>query len=385
MKIAINTLSVDPDKAGIKTYLTNLVRALVQSKPHHDYHLLCSPRNEVLFRPVIDVGRKVSVDRLPLEKAGAVPRIWFDQFVVPRRLGADIDILLTPSNVSTVATGTRQIVVVQAPLSIRSIRAQTPHARRIVSRGQRLYYDLMMPISVRAADRVVAVSHHLAEHIRRSWPDAAPKLTVIHEGVEAAGFEPTSSRPEAGADPDPYLLFVGTLFPYKNVDRLLEAFALLKSSGRAPADLRLRVAGRDPDGTQRPRLEVLAAKLALEASVEFLGSVPHDGIADLYRRARAFVFPSAVETFGLPVLEAMAAGVPVIASDRMSVPEVVGDAGVVVDPDQPSAMARAIGRVLTDAAFRSSLVAAGRRRVRELTWQRAAAEFDALFSEVAAS
>jgi glycosyltransferase involved in cell wall biosynthesis len=165
---------------------------------------------------------------------------------------------------------------------------------------------------------------------------------------------------------------------------LLEAFALLRARARAPSDLQLRIAGRDPDGRQRARLEGVTDRLNLTGAVEFLGSVPHNEIAGLYRGARAFVFPSAVETFGLPVLEAMAAGVPVIASDRMSVPEVVGPAGVVVDPDDPSAMARAIGRILDDDSLRSALVAAGRRRVRELTWRRVADEFDALFSEVVA-
>jgi glycosyltransferase involved in cell wall biosynthesis len=382
MKIAINTLSVTPDKGGIRTYLVNVVHALVQSKPHHHYRLLCSPVNEALFRSAAESGRDVSLVRLPLGSSGAVRRIGFDQLVVPRRLGPDVDLLLTPSNISTVATGVPQIVVVQAPLAVRSIRAQTPHADEIVSRGQRLYYDLMMPISMRKADHVVAVSSHLAEHIRRSWPDSASKVTIIHEGVEAAGFEHGIADGSVG---DPYVLFVSTLFPYKNANRLIEAFALLKSGGGGVPDrLRLRIAGRDPDGRQRRALEELAARQGVAAFVDLLGAVPHEEIADLYRGARAFVFPSAVETFGLPVLEAMASGVPVVASDRMSVPEVVGDAGLVVDPDSPSDLARAIERVLADEGLRSALVEAGRLRVRELSWQRVAERFDALFTKVVA-
>jgi glycosyltransferase involved in cell wall biosynthesis len=126
----------------------------------------------------------------------------------------------------------------------------------------------------------------------------------------------------------------------------------------------------------------MAARCGVETSVDLLGAVAHEGIADLYRGASAFVFPSAVETFGLPVLEAMASGVPVIASDRMSVPEVVGDAGIVVDPDIPPDLAQAIGRVLADEGLRSELIQAGRRRVGELSWRRVADAFESLFAEV---
>jgi len=311
-----------------------------------------------------------------------IRRIWFDQFIVPRKLGPDVDLLLTPSNVCTIATRVRQIVVVQAPLSVSSIRAQTPHSREIVSRVQRLYYDLMMPISMRRADRVVAVSEHLAGHLREAWPDSSAKVTVIHEGVDATRFKHAATgRADAGTS-DPYLLFVGTLFPYKNVDRLIEAFALLKSEDGIPAGLRLRIVGRDPDNRQRPRLQELATRRGVASVVDLLGAVPHERIANLYRGARVFVFPSAVETFGLPVLEAMASGVPVVASNRMSVPEVVGQAGIVVDPDAPSELAGAIRRVLTNGALQTSMIEAGRRRIRELTWKRATDEFEALFSEV---
>jgi glycosyltransferase involved in cell wall biosynthesis len=382
LKIAINTLSVTPAKSGIKTYLLNLVRTLVESKSHHRFELLCSPANEAIFRPMVEAGRSASLTLLPLEGESAVRRIAFDQFVVPRRLGPDVDLLLTPSNISTLATGTPQIVVIQAPLSVRSIRVQTPYGDELVPRGKRLYYDLMMPLSMRKADRVVAVSTHLAEHIRRSWPDSDSKLTVIHEGVDAAGFEPRTSGESTAEGRDPYVLFVSTLFPYKTADRLIEAFALLKSGGGAPDRLRLRIAGRDPDGGQRQRLEGLVSRCGVEASVDLVGVVPHEGIPDLYRGASAFVFPSAVETFGLPVLEAMASGVPVIASNRMSVPEVVGDAGIVVDPDSPADLARAIGRVLADEGLRAELIEAGRRRVGELSWRRVADGFEALFEEV---
>jgi len=382
MKIAINTLSVTPAKSGIKTYLLNLVRTLVESESHHQFELLCGPVNEAIFRPMVEAGRSASLTLLPLEGESAVRRIWFDQFVVPRRLGPDVDLLLTPSNIATMATGTPQIVVIQAPLSVRSIRAQTPHGDELVSRGKRLYYDLMMPVSMRKADRVVAVSTHLAEHIRRSWPDSDSKLTVIHEGVDAAGFEPRTSDESKADGRDPYVLFVSTLFPYKNADRLIEAFALLKSGGGAPDRLRLCIAGRDPDGGQRQRLEELAARCGVDTSVDLLGVVPHEGIADFYRGASAFVFPSAVETFGLPVLEAMASGVPVIASDRMSVPEVVGDAGIVVDPDSLADLAQAIERVLADEGLRSELIEAGHRRVGELSWRRVADAFESLFAQV---
>jgi alpha-1,3-rhamnosyl/mannosyltransferase len=169
--------------------------------------------------------------------------------------------------------------------------------------------------------------------------------------------------------PDGYVLFVGTLEPRKNVGTLLDAYArLLRSSRRLP---RLLLAGRvTPDAGDWLRR---IGEPPLKGHVEHIGYVKHDDRERLYAGARALVLPSLDEGFGLPVLEAMSAGIPVIASNRGSLPEVVGTGGTVLPPDDVEAWAAAIERLATDAEWAESQAGAALERARAFTWSGTAA------------
>jgi len=366
--IAINTLSVTPRSGGVKTYLTSLVRALLELGDGRSFRLLCSPLNEPVFAFARDYPN-ARIELLPLRSLRAPLRIFYDQVVVPRRLRATPDtVLITPSSVGSIFVRNPQVTIVQAPLSVRAIRLQSDAARHTISRAQSLYFDVMMPLSIRASTAVVAVSHHLAEGLEAQF---GRPVTVVHEGVDLNAFD-GAAPPLRDAGEAPYLLFVSTLFPYKNAAATLAAFARLRAERRVPEDLRLRIAGKDPNGRERAPLEALAQRLGVATHTDFLGLVPHEQVPALYANAAVFVYPSEMETFGLPLLEAMRMGVPVVASNRMSVPEVVGDAGIIFDPDDIGGMCDAIDRALRDDATRRRLVEAGRRRSLEFRWHDAA-------------
>ena len=161
---------------------------------------------------------------------------------------------------------------------------------------------------------------------------------------------------------------MGTIEPRKNLLRLLEAYHQLRQD--PPAVPRLVFAGGQGWGV-RPVFERVAS-LGLVESVVFLGHVPDRLLPALYTGAAVFVYPSLYEGFGLPPLEAMACGTPVVVSDTSSLPEVVGDAGVLVDPGDVAALADALASLLVDPARRAALSAAGRRRAATFTWERAA-------------
>ena len=191
------------------------------------------------------------------------------------------------------------------------------------------------------------------------------KAEVVYEGADLSALGPEGPRDESG----PYLLYVSSLNPFKRPDSVVRALGLLRREGFDPP--RVRFVGR-PDPADRARVLALAREEAVADRVAIEGVVPHDRLPPLYRGATALVYPSALETFGLPPLEAMACGRPVVASNRTSVPEIVGDAGVLVDPDDVPALAAAIRRVTTDEALRSRLRSKGFRNVLRFDWADAA-------------
>jgi alpha-1,3-rhamnosyl/mannosyltransferase len=217
--------------------------------------------------------------------------------------------------------------------------------------------------ALQRAAHVLTISQASADALVARYPRAAGRVTVTPLGVS-----PALETTEAHADvPEPFVLAVGTLEPRKNLPRLVGAFQ------RLPVALRERhtlvVVGRP--GWHREESMTALASLGDRARV--LGQVPDEVLADLYRRCAVFCFPSLGEGFGLPVLEAMAAGAPVVTSDRSSLPEVGGDAVEYVDPTRVESIAVGLELVLADPAHARALGARGRERAREFSWDRTAA------------
>jgi len=234
--------------------------------------------------------------------------------------------------------------------------------------------------SVRRADRVVAVSAATAADLRRIYPGTAP-VSVIPNGVGAEFAAAGPGRVEEirrreGA-PAGYVLYAGTLEPRKNVDGLLAAWRVVRD--RMPDGPPLLVAGAWGWGD-----EALPDRLRAAAAfgVRTLGRVSQERLIALLQGASVFVYPSLYEGFGLPVLEAMACGAPVVTSDRSSLPEVVGDAGLLVDPTEPLAIAEALLELLRSPGRARALATRGMERSRAFTWRRAADSLAALFDEL---
>lgn len=171
-----------------------------------------------------------------------------------------------------------------------------------------------------------------------------------------------------------HLLHVGVILPHKNVESTIAALSVLKARRSIlgqELSLSLVIAGSDPLGYAY-HLRNIAGKLGVSEHVVFLGHVPYERLSLLYRNAKALVFLSLCESFGLPVLEAMASGCPVVCSNVSSLPEIAGDAAVLVDPKDPAKVADAIEALLKDEEHRRNVIAMGRSRAREFSWRRAA-------------
>ena len=242
---------------------------------------------------------------------------------------------------------------------------------------RRDYPDLVHS-HARRADAVVVMSDHVGAEVRRVIGIEAEKIAVIPAG--APDWTPRLAAPAHG-----YVLFVGTLEPRKNVGVLLDAFESLSHrspKGEGGAGRELVIAGKATDAA-RPWLERIG-RAPLAGCVRHLGYVEPDARRALYEGACVLVLPSLDEGFGLPVLEAMTLGVPVVASRRGSLPEVLGDAGQLVDANDPQGFAEAIDRVLRDRSFAAACAARGIERSRQFRWDRAARQTYAVYQQAIA-
>jgi glycosyltransferase involved in cell wall biosynthesis len=235
-------------------------------------------------------------------------------------------------------------------------------------------YRWQLPTAARRADALITVSECSRRDIERFWGIGAESVSVVTSGVDPA-FTPVTDADEQqrvlsryGIRP-PYLLYVGSLNARKNIARLFEAFAAIRP--RYP-HLTLVVGGKRQ--WQTSEIDATFRRLQLESCVHFTGYLDDADLPALYSGARMFLFPSLYEGFGLPPLEAMACSTPVITSNVSSLPEVVGNAALLVDPFQVEEIAGAICRVLDDPVLADHLCTVGRQRAMGFTWERTAHE-----------
>jgi len=233
-------------------------------------------------------------------------------------------------------------------------------------------YRLLTAHAVRTTDRIVTVSEFACEEIVDRYPAARAKTVPVHNGVTPRDRD--DGDPVATLDDREFLLFVGAMNPRKNLRTLVESYRRYRTRADEPLDLTLAGPSRDV---------FVAGDLPQTDGVHTLGFVPEAQLTWLYRNATAFVFPSLYEGFGLPILEAMSAGTPVITSDRGAMAEVAGNAALVVDPENSEELADAIDRLTTGEELRARLATEGRSRATEFTWERAAEETMQVYRDVA--
>jgi glycosyltransferase involved in cell wall biosynthesis len=249
---------------------------------------------------------------------------------------------------------------------------------------------LMTRLAVRSADRIIAVSGATRDDLARVLRVPSERMVVIHEAVapEFAVPPPPAARAAVarryGIRP-PYCLFVGNLEPRKNLARLVEAFARVRRRAKAGDDGGPQLVLAGTRGWLSGGIFRAVEAHDMAGTIRFTGYVPPADLPALYAGATCFVFPSLYEGFGLPVLEAMAVGTPVVASRVGAIPEVAGDAALLVDAQRPEEIADAIETVLADGGLRAELAARGRARAACFTWERVARQTLAVYEAVHAA
>ena len=370
MRIAIDARKLRD--YGIGTYIRNLLRHLSRIDSTTEYVMLCRAEDcgmtEELganFRAVVEPVKAYSIR---------------EQFQIPLDLRREkIDLFHAPHYVLPPLTPCKAIVTIHDCIHLRFPQYLPNKLGYAYARGA-------LWTATHRANRVLTVSEASKRDILKYFRVPNEKIDVIYNAIdERFGQTPdpleVARVRERYQLNDPFVLYAGNIKPHKNIERVIESFHLLRRGG-GMEQVKLLIIGDEISKYATLRRAVHRYKL--HKHVRFFGFVPDRTLAILYRLAGVFVFPSLYEGFGLPPLEAMASGTPVITSNVSSLPEVVGDAALLVDPHDAAAIADAMRRVLSDASLREDLKRRGLVRAGDFSWERSVRRVHEIYTEVLA-
>jgi glycosyltransferase involved in cell wall biosynthesis len=358
MRIAINTLAMKRELYGVGNYIKNLVSALARLDRENEYVLFASADNACHLR---GLGENFSIELAPSSRMLRLP--W-EQSVLPLRLRRKrIDVY---HGATFVAPLIKMCVHVVSILDMTF--HLTPERHSLVKRA---YFRAMIPQMARRSEKVIAISESTKRDLLRLLEIKEEKICVTHLGVDKR-FRPVTDEQELTRVrekynlPAKYILYVGLIEPRKNVEALVDAY----HADSLHTEFDLVLAGNL--GWGYAPLLAKVANSRVRNRIRMPGYVADADLPALFSMAAVFVYPSVYEGFGLPVLEAMACGTPVITSKVSSLPEVAGEAAILVDPSDPKALASALQSVLGDEHLGKSLSEKGMQRAGLFTWEKTA-------------
>lgn len=382
LRIAIDTRRIGD--FGVGTYIRNLVHALAAIDSENRYVLIAAHADEPDLAGLPENFQVAAYPRPDTDWVNQVSFYFFARELAP-------DLVHMPLNVVPLLMPRPYVVTIH---DMSSLLYPSPSQ---VQRSFRLY---LFRRGLLRAERVIAVSAATRRDVENVLGIPRSRIHQIYDAPDPRFLRECGPSDAAGwpdvHSPDrqrileryqigyPFLLYAGAVRPQKNIPRLVEAFAVLRGDlERHPVykDLRLIIIGDEI--SKNPAVRRAVIKTRVEDVVRFLGFVPFDTLRVFFEAASAFVFPSLYEGFGLPPLEAMASGVPVVTSNVSSLPEVVGDAAMLVNPENVFDIARGIREVLLDDGLRGELVSRGYRQVRRFSWANTARQVLEIYRDVA--
>jgi glycosyltransferase involved in cell wall biosynthesis len=380
MRIGLDVTSALTQGGGIGRYTRELVRALVAlNHGRFTFHLFTAGQTGP--SPVPDPlpqNFHVQLNTAPLNERWLY-RFWYRaRLPIPVQwVTGQLDLFHSPDFVLPPVNGGIPTLLTVHDLSF--VHYPDVYPAALVN-----YLNRVVPWSVRRATHVLADSVATRQDLIHTWQVPAEKITVLYSGVDEQ-FQPvkdegalTAVRLRYDLSDAPYLLTVGTVQPRKNYQMLIRAFAPIAATW----PYNLYIAGGK--GWLYEAMMAEVERQGLEGRVRFLGFVADDDLPALYSGATLFLFPSLYEGFGLPLLEAMRCGVPVITSNTSSLPEVVGETAVQLDPHQAPLWTQTIQALLADPQRRQALRAAGQKQAAQFTWQKAAHQLLQLYHSLVA-
>jgi glycosyltransferase involved in cell wall biosynthesis len=355
MRIGVNALYLIPGGVGgTETYLCSLLRGLSEIDGRHEYFVFINRETSVSFVPDSPNFKAV---REPVRAVVRPRRILWEQFALPLSAARlSLDVMLNPGFTAPLAAPCPQVTVFH----------DLQHKRHpeFFRWFDLPFWRFFLFWAAHISRSLLAISETTARDLQHFYRVPESKIRLTPHGVDEDFFQLAALR-----RPEPFLLCVSTLHPHKNLGSLLRSFADVR---RVRPEFRLVVCGLH--GFASADLHALRDSLGLHDAVDFPGWIPRAQLQDLFARAWAFVYPSLFEGFGLPVVEAMAAGLPVACSDIEPVRSISADAALHFDPRHPESITAAILRLLGDDRLRAHLACAGPSRAAEFSWRRTAAQ-----------
>jgi glycosyltransferase involved in cell wall biosynthesis len=363
MRIGIDATALPSQPVGAGNYIIQFIKALAQIDIDFELVVFIHQSKRALFDLPVDakIQWRLVADKSPMQRL-----IW-EQTILPGQVrSARIDLLHSLHYTQPVRLGCSSVVTIHDMTFF-----LFPHLH---TRSKRLFFPFAIRTSIRRADALVTISESTRQDTIRLLGVTPQKIFTTQLGVndEFHVIEDkellTEVRQKYGL-PKEYILYVGLVEPRKNIPSLIRAYKSLIGQGTKHS---LVIVGRF--GWMYQEVIEQTEKLGLKDRVQFTGYIPQDDLPIVYNLASLFVYPTRYEGFGFPALEAMACGTPVITTDISSLPEIVGDAGMLVPPDDEQALTTAIAKVLTDSTLYDQLKTKGLLRAKYFTWERTARE-----------
>lgn len=366
MRVGLDVRTITPVRSGVGNYVLHLFRGLRNVAPEQDFFLVGQRSNlDVIGGGIPDRvlhETKISHENHPLGD------LW-EHYWLPRVLHQNqVDVFHGPATLLPLARDGYAAVVTIHDL-VAFLHPQT------IPRKYATYMRWLIRKVVARADRIISVSEHTKSDLVDVLGVNPDKISVVYEAAHES-FRPCNDQKllddvcqRYGLD-GPFLYHVGNIEPRKNLVRLVKAFMIMRE--RSGHKVKLAISGQK--GWLTRRLFKALGEIDIHRDVVFTGYVSHQDLPLLMCAAHAFVFPSLYEGFGLPVLEAMSCGTPVVTSDISSLPEIVGDKAVLVDPNSSESVAQGLQRILEDSQLHSRLAAEGFERAKLFSWNKAARE-----------
>jgi len=363
MRIGIDARFFGPVGKGLGRYTERLIENLERIGSEHEFIVFLRKENFDAYRPASPRFTKVLAD---FRWYSLAEQLRFPPLIRRER----IDLMHFPHFNVPVLTPCPFVVTIHDLILFRypTRRATTLNAATYWLKYAA--YRLTIALAAWRARAIVTVSECTKKDIVRELKVRPERVTVTYEaadGVEIGQLTiPGTFHPESRGIVKPYFLYVGNAYPHKNLERLLQVFASLRKDG---LESQLVLVGKMDHFYLRLKGEAERLGLIGNGDVIFYGFAEEPELAELYRRARAYVFPSLLEGFGLPPLEAMRYGTPVAAAGSSCLPEILGDAAIYFDPEDVDDMARAMRRVYDDERLRTELADLGKARVARFSWR----------------
>jgi len=374
MRIGINALFMIPEGVGgTEIYLRELLKAFARTDRKNEYIIFSNKECFGTFNINQDNFSEVLC---PIYARLRPARILWEQFILPLQIKKyKIDVLFSPGYVSPLKVPCKSIVAI-LDLNYYYFPEDFPKLALWTLK-------ILVPFSAKVADKIITLSKHSSEIIAKNLRLPVWKVVPIYLAanklakIDISAQDLFAVRTKYGIK-DKFILSVAASHPHKNLKRLIQAYDILKN--RYSVDMPLVLVGFKGRGYREVEEEI--KKLNLKNEIKFTGWITDKELAALYKSTEVFVFPSLHEGFGIPILEAMQFGVPVVSSNATSLPEVVGGAGLLFSPFDTEEMAERIYQVISNESLRNSLIIKGHEKVKEFSWEKTARETLDVFNEV---